>query len=158
MDEWTRRLIALALVVVANVAPWACGRLFGTRFNLPLDVGHTLADGSRLLGDHKTWRGLIAGALACMLFTQLLGRGWGLGLAFGALSLAADLASSFAKRRLGVAPGREFPILDQLPEALLPLIVLARPLGLSIPECLGIAAVFSALDLATVRLRHTPLR
>lgn len=155
MDEWTRRLIALALVVVANVVPWASGRLFGARFNVPLDFGGTLSDGSRLLGDHKTWRGLIAGVLACALLAQWLGRGWALGLAFGSLSLAADTASSFAKRRLHVAPGRESPMLDQLPEALLPLIVLSRPLGLTILECFGLAAVFSLLDLATVRLRHT---
>jgi CDP-diglyceride synthetase len=158
MDEWTRRLIALALVVAANVAPWASGRLFGGRFKVPLDFGHTLSDGSRLLGDHKTWRGLLAGVLTCALLAQWLGRGWVLGLAFGALSLAADTASSFAKRRLSVAPGREFPMLDQLPEALLPLLVLSRPLGLTIPECLGVAAVFSVLDLASVRLRHTQSR
>src|ERR1700687_3587895 len=155
MDESTRRLIALALVVVANVAPWASWRLLGARFNLPLDFGRTLADGSRLLGDHKTWRGLVAGVLACALLAQCRGRGWALGLAFGSLSLAADIGSSYAKRRLSIAPGREFPILDQLPEAVLPLIVLAQPLELTTLECFGVAAVFSLRDLATVRLRHT---
>jgi hypothetical protein len=154
MDQWTRRLIGLGLVVAANVAPWAAGRLSASRFNLPLDFGATLRDGSRLFGDHKTWRGLLAGVLCCALAAQLLGRGYALGLAFGALSLAADTASSFAKRRLRVAPGYELPLLDQLPEALLPLTVLSRPLQLGLLECFGVAFVFSLLDLATARLRH----
>ena len=158
MDEWTRRLIGLGLVVVTNVAPWAAGKLFGARLNLPLDFGTTLGDGSRVLGEHKTWRGLVAGVLACALAAQLLGCGFALGLAFGSLSLAADTVSSFAKRRLSVAPGHEFPILDQLPEALLPLIVLSRPLELGILECFGLAGVFSLLDLATLRLRHRESR
>jgi CDP-diglyceride synthetase len=154
VDAWTRPLIGLTLVMVANVAPWAAGRLLGSRFNAPLDLSVKLRDGSRLFGDHKTWRGLAAGVLACALAAQLLGPGLALGLAFGALSMAADTASSFAKRRLRTAPGYEFPVLDQLPEALLPLIVLSRPLGLGMFECFGIAGVFVLLDLASVRLRH----
>jgi hypothetical protein len=158
MDAWTRRLIGLALVIVANVAPWAAGRLLGSRFNAPLDLSVRLRDGSRLFGGHKTWRGLVAGVLACALAAQLLGRGLGLGLAFGALSLAADTASSFIKRRLSAAPGYEFPLLDQLPEALLPLLVLSRPLQLGILECSGIAGVFALLDMASAHLRHRARR
>lgn len=154
MDAWTRRLIGLALVIVANVAPWAAGRLLGSRFNAPLDFGVRLRDGSRLFGGHKTWRGLLAAVLACALAAQWLGPGVALGLAFGALSMAADTASSFIKRRLKTAPGHELPALDQLPEALLPLIVLSRPLQLGMLECFGIASVFALLDLACVRLRH----
>jgi CDP-diglyceride synthetase len=154
MTEWMPRLTALALLVLANTAPWAAGRLLRSRGAAPLDCGATLADGSRLLGDHKTWRGLIAGALACGLATQWLGQGWALGIAFGALSLAADAASSFVKRRLRRAPGTEIPGLDQLPEALLPLGVLSRPLGLPLLEGLAVAIVFLLLDLAVMRMRH----
>ena len=155
MSEWTPRLTALALLALANTAPWAAGRLLRSRGAAPLDCGATLADGSRLLGDHKTWRGLIAGALACGLATQWLGHGWALGIAFGTLSLTADAATSFVKRRLRHAPGSELPGLDQLPEALLPLIVLARPLALGLLDAIAIAAVFLLLDLAVMRVRHT---
>ena len=154
MNEWTPRLTALALLILANTAPWVAGRILGSRGAAPLDFGATLADGSRLLGDHKTWRGLIAGALVCGLATQWLGRGWLLGVAFGALSLVADAATSCAKRRLRRAPGTEIPALDQLPEALLPLLVLARPLALGLPEALALASVFLVLDLAVMRVRQ----
>jgi hypothetical protein len=154
IDAWLPTLTGLALVIVANVAPWAAARLLGSRFNAALDGGARRRDGSRLLGDHKTWRGLVAGLLASALAAQLLGHGYLLGLAFGALSLAADIASSFAKRRLRAAPGYEFPLLDQLPEALLPLLILSRPLRLGMLECFGIAGVFTLLDLMAAHLRH----
>jgi CDP-2,3-bis-(O-geranylgeranyl)-sn-glycerol synthase len=154
MDEWTRRLIALMLVIIANMAPWAVDRLLGPRYRAPLDLGATLADGERVFGAHKTWRGLAAGALACGLAAWIVGLGFVLGVAFGALALIADAASSFVKRRLRRAPGYEYPLLDQLPEALLPLIVLSRPLGLGILECIAIAFVFFLLDLAVTGVRH----
>lgn len=154
MDEWGRRLIALALVIIANIVPWAVGRLFGRRLRTPLDFGLRLRDGSPVLGEHKTWRGLIAGAIACGLAAQLVGLGFVLGAAFAILSLAADAASSFVKRRLRLAPGYEYPLLDQLPEALLPLIVLSQLLGLNLIECFAIAVAFLLLDLAATRVRH----
>ncbi len=113
-----------------------------------------LADGTRVLGDHKTWRGLIVGALACGIVAWLFQLSPFLGIAFGSLALAADTASSFIKRRLRLQPGTEIPGLDQLPEALVPLLVLGRPLGLRLIESVTVALVFLVLDLATIRLRH----
>lgn len=153
----TRGLDALLLVIVANLAPWAAGRLLPRRWRSPLDGGAALADGSRLLGDHKTWRGLAAGILACALVARLLRQPLLLGAAFGALALAADAASSFLKRRLRLRPGTEIPGLDQLPEALMPLLVLARPLGLGFTDAIAVASAFMLLDLATLRLRHPAL-
>jgi CDP-2,3-bis-(O-geranylgeranyl)-sn-glycerol synthase len=154
VDAWTGRLAALALLIVANTAPWAAARLLGARAAVPLDFGLRLRDGTPLFGAHKTWRGLAAGTLGCALAALGLGFSPVLGAAFGMLSLAADLGSSFVKRRLHAAPGTERPLLDQLPEALLPLLVLSRFLQLSLPDCLGVAAVFLALDLAATRWRH----
>jgi CDP-2,3-bis-(O-geranylgeranyl)-sn-glycerol synthase len=153
----TRGLDALLLVIVANLAPWAGGRLMQARWRTPLDGGAELADGSRLLGDHKTWRGLSLGVLACAVAARLLGRPLLLGAAFGALALGADAASSFTKRRLGLRPGTEIPGLDQLPEALVPLLVLARPLGLRLTDAVAVASVFMLLDLATLRVRQPAL-
>jgi hypothetical protein len=144
----------MLLVIVANIAPWAAGRLLAARWRAPLDGGATLPDGTRVLGDHKTWRGLLIGILACAVVSRLLHYPLSLGAAFGALSLAADAASSFLKRRLRLPPGTEIPGVDQLPEALVPLLVLSRPLGLGLIEAIAIAAVFMLLDLATLRLRH----
>ncbi len=144
----------VALVIVANVAPWAAARVFGSRWVAPLDMGTRLRDGSRALGENKTWRGLAAGTLSCALTALLLGYGFTLGAALGFLSIAADAASSFLKRRLGALPSVEFPLLDQLPEALLPLTVLSRYLRIGFIGSLGVAAVFLVLDLATTGLRH----
>jgi len=147
-------LAALLLVLVANMAPWASGRLLKGRWNWPLDGGITLPDGKRLLGDHKTWRGLVAGELACALAARLCGYSLVLGLEFATLSLAADAASSCVKRRLNLSPGAEVPGLDQVPEALVPLSLLAGPLGIPLYGAIAIAAIFLCLDMVARPLRH----
>lgn len=146
--------VALLLAFVTNTAAWLAGHLVPARWRLPLDGGASLWDRQRILGNHKTWAGLIAGLLACGVVAMLLRQPFLLGAAFGALSLAGDCASSFIKRRLRILPGAEIPLLDQLPEALVPLLVLAHPLGLSMAAVLAVAAVFALADLALVELRH----
>ena len=157
-DVFQHELAAFVMVVVANVMPWASGRLFGAHWSTPLDCGACLPDGTRLLGDHKTWRGVVAGELGCAVVGRLLGYSWALGIAFASLSLAADAASSLVKRRLHLAPGTEVPALDQLPEALLPLLVLAAPLEISVLGALVIAFLFLCLDVASTPLRHGRVR
>jgi CDP-2,3-bis-(O-geranylgeranyl)-sn-glycerol synthase len=147
-------LRALLLIMAANVAPWAAGQALRGRFAAPLDFGAALSDGTRVLGDHKTWRGLIAGAAACAIAARICGLTFLIGAAFGTLSLIGDTASSFVKRRYKFSPGKEIPGLDQLPEALLPLVILSRPLGIGAVGWLPVAAVFLLLDLAVIRLRH----
>ncbi len=126
----------------------------GTRWAAPLDFGTTLRDGTKLLGSHKTWRGLIAAMIACGAVAQLLGCGFALGMGFGTLAMLGDATSSFIKRRLRLPSGAEVPGLDQVPEAMLPLLVLARPLGLRFVDILLVTAIFVLLDIAATRLRH----
>jgi len=114
----------------------------------------TMPDGTRLLGNHKTWRGLIAAIVACGLAAQLLALGFAFGAAFAGLALLGDASSSFIKRRLRRPPGAEVPGIDQIPESLLPLLALQRPLGLGLVEILVITAAFAVLDIATTKLRH----
>jgi hypothetical protein len=151
LPRWIEILI---LVAVANSAPWAVGRVLKGRWATPLDCGLRLADGSRALGDHKTWRGVVAGTLACAVAARLMGYDFTLGLVFGLLALFADAATSFMKRRLRLKPGAEVPIVDQLPETLAPIFVLSHPLGVTLLEATAISAAFLLLDLAVVRLRH----
>ncbi|MCZ8131433.1 MAG: CDP-archaeol synthase [Steroidobacteraceae bacterium] len=146
--------LALALLIAANAGAWAAGRLLGQRWAAPLDGRRVWRDGRRLLGDHKTWRGLAAGVGACTIVGAGFGLGWRLAAAFGLLSLLGDACSSALKRRLDSPPGTEYPALDQLPEALLPLCVLARPLGLDAGDVLAVAATFLVLDVATSRFRR----
>ena len=145
--------VPLLLVVTANTGAWASGHVGRTRA-AALDLGFTLGDGTRLLGSHKTWRGLIVGAAACAVAASLVGAGALLGAAFGTLALLGDAASSCIKRRLRREPGSEAFGLDQLPEALLPLLVLRNPLGIGWGEVVAVAGIFAVLDAATQRLRR----
>jgi CDP-2,3-bis-(O-geranylgeranyl)-sn-glycerol synthase len=142
------------LVVTANTAAWAAARLLGTRWDAPLDGGVALRDGTRLLGSHKTWRGLVAAVVCCAIVARFAGLGFGLGAAFGALALLGDAASSFIKRRLRMRPGAEVLGLDQLAEVLLPLGVLWQPLGVGPVDILVIATAFLVLDVASTTWRH----
>jgi CDP-2,3-bis-(O-geranylgeranyl)-sn-glycerol synthase len=144
---------AFLLISVANVVPWAAGRTM-RRWTAPLDCGVRWRDGERLLGEHKTWRGFLLGTLACALVAALVGPGFAAGAGVGALSLTGDALSSALKRRLRLAPGTEMAALDQLPEALLPLLVLARALGLGPAEIVVATLAFFALDIAVTRVRH----
>ncbi len=153
LPNWLK---ALTLVGVAHSAPWACGYLLGDRFAAPIDAGMMLSDGRRLLGDHKTWRGLIAAMLACALAGALLGYPVALGVVFAAVALAGDAASSFTKRRLRLAPGTECPGLDQIPEALAPLLALSGPLGIGVGGACILTVVFGIADLAAIPLRRHP--
>ena len=97
---------------VANAAPLVFG---GGR---PLDGGRNFVDGERILGSHKTVRGLFAGIIA----GSLIGLGESLVepsllLAGFMISLGAvlgDLLGAFVKRRLKMKPGTPFLVLDQL--------------------------------------------
>lgn len=154
VSDWVSAARALTLLIAANSTPWVLGRLLGDHWNAPLDFDFTLRDGRRILGSHKTWRGLVGGVLLCAAVAALCGLEWRLGAGFGALSLLGDSLSSALKRRLNLAAGREVPGVDQLPEALLPLIVFARPLGLDGVSIIAVTALFAVLDILTTRARH----
>jgi CDP-2,3-bis-(O-geranylgeranyl)-sn-glycerol synthase len=66
--------------------------------------------------------------------------------------LAADALSSGIKRRLRLPPGADAPGLDQLPEAVIPLIVFNVSLGMSVVEIAVVAVVFLAANLGATRL------
>jgi CDP-2,3-bis-(O-geranylgeranyl)-sn-glycerol synthase len=126
----------------------------GNRWAWPLDFGYRLKDGERLFGEHKTWRGLLAAIAVCSITSLLVGVGYLVGAAAGLLAIAGDATSSAIKRRLGRPPGAEVPGLDQVPEALLPLLVLRQPLGLSFASVIAVTLIFAVLDVATTPLRH----
>lgn len=108
--------IVQAVVIRRNLLAWLAH---------PLDGRRTFR-GKRLLGDSKTWRGLVGMTVVTVL--AVLGQhelyalhafrllslvdysvtpGWiELGLALGLGYSLAELPNSFVKRRLGIAPGR----------------------------------------------------
>ncbi|WP_228160497.1 MULTISPECIES: CDP-archaeol synthase [Marinobacter] len=110
----------LLLLLAANGSPVLGRYLLGRHGAQPVDGGRLWRDGERLLGDSKTWRGLIIGVTACTVVSLLLGLGGPFGVMFGALALLGDLFSSFIKRRRHLRSSSRATGLDQLPEAILP--------------------------------------
>ena len=147
-------LVPLLLLALANSVPWLLAVALGRRGAWPVDFGRRGPDGRRLLGAHKTWRGLISAVAACLGGAAVLGIAPWVGAVFGALAMLGDLLSSFAKRRLNLEPGREVPGLDQLPECLLPQLVLGRRLGLSFGDVVVVTLLFLAGHLALAGLRR----
>ena len=97
---------------MANAAPL----LFGG--GAPLDGGKKFLDGERIIGAHKTVRGLFAGIIAGSVIglaespvdsRLLLG---GFMIALG--TVLGDLLGAFLKRRVRIKPGSPLPIVDQL--------------------------------------------
>ena len=154
MASWTQSLHALALLLAANATPVVVAKVARDRAAFALDFGRVMPDGERLLGAHKTWRGLVSGVLAGALIAALLELSPWLGAGFAALSLTTDALSSCIKRRLRLKSGAELTGFDQLGEALLPLAVFAAPLGLGLVDILVTAGAFIALDVAMAPLRH----
>lgn len=136
----------LVLLTVANTTPIAVKRLMGKRWDAPLDGGLRFLDGRPLLGHSKTVRGVVAATMVSLLTAPLMGFSPGTGAAIGLLSMAGDLLSSFVKRRLDIPSSGKATGLDQVPEALLPLLVLRRSLGLTPDVIAAVTLLFLALE------------
>jgi CDP-2,3-bis-(O-geranylgeranyl)-sn-glycerol synthase len=117
-------LLSAFWIMLPAYLPNPVAAIFGG--GTPIDLGKNFSDGKRVLGDGKTYRGLILGILA----------GIGIGLVQIGLSgtyhletlpehtvmsvillatgaLLGDLCKSFFKRRLGKERGGKWPIADQ---------------------------------------------
>lgn len=121
----------LLLILIANGTPIMATAVCGDWAARPLDGGRMLADGHRLLGDSKTWRGVLLAPLACGVGAALLNWPATVGVVVGIAAMLGDLLSSFIKRRLGMASSSRAPGLDQIPEALLPLLAVTNVFALS---------------------------
>lgn len=98
---------------VANGAPTLVRR------GHPIDLGFSLKDGNRVLGDGKTFEGLIMGLTFALVVSEaessFMGFWWILqGSMVGLFALMGDMVGAFIKRRLRIARGDPAPILDQL--------------------------------------------
>jgi CDP-2,3-bis-(O-geranylgeranyl)-sn-glycerol synthase len=140
------------LLVAANATPVILSLLFGDRWNQPVDRGILLSDGQPMLGPSKTLRGLLGSITICALLAPLFDLSHLQGAGFGALAMLGDIASSFCKRRLGLHSGHSAPLLDQLPETLLPLWIMLPVLDASVLEMLAAIAGFTVIDLLFTRL------
>jgi hypothetical protein len=137
----------LLLTAVANGAPAIVRNLFGQRFAYPIDADMHLTNGQPVLGPSKTWRGLAASAIATAALAPLLGFPWKLGVLIAVCAMLGDALSSFIKRRLRIAPKGHAPVLDQVPESLLPLLAVQSALSLSWLSIVVVVSAFVAVHL-----------
>lgn len=152
-DVWlgVRLLLVLA---AANTSPLVAKRWLGDRWNAPLDQGLLFFDGRPVLGPKKTVRGLIVAIAAAAVVAALLQLPLWLGATIGGWAMVGDALSSFVKRRLDIAPsGRAFG-LDQIPEALLPLLAARTELRLSPGWIATLTLVFFLLQIPLARWTH----
>ncbi|WDP92049.1 MAG: CDP-archaeol synthase [Desulfobacter sp.] len=133
----------LALLWAANFVPVFLAYIYEEEWNAPVDMGLRFTDKKPLLGPHKTIRGFSGGIAAGTLV------GWGLGLPFlaaagaSALSMGGDLFTSFVKRRLDMASGANFPVMDQVFEGAFPFIILVPAFSLSLVHTVILVVAFT---------------
>ncbi|MCU0834612.1 MAG: CDP-archaeol synthase [Chromatiaceae bacterium] len=147
-------LVLLILLIAANAAPILADDLLGGRWSWPLDGGLRLGDGRRLLGSSATWRGVIAAVAVTAALAALFGHGIATGALVGLLAMLGDAASSFVKRRLRLEPGDPAFGLDQIPESLLPVLVIAGDYGLAWLDVALLVAAFTLFDLLVSRILY----
>lgn len=152
MEKWWFALRILALLAVANGTPLLATWMFRGRLSAPLDGGYLFFDGRPWLGPSKTWRGVVTAICCTALVAGLLDIAPVIGAAMGAVAMLGDALSSFLKRRLGIASSGRATGLDQIPEALLPLVVLHSTLALSPIEVIAITTAFFLLEIPLARL------
>ena len=132
----------LSIIYIILIVLWIMGPAYIansvavlTGGKYPIDQGKISSDGNRILGDGKTWSGLLGGTLGGIIFGMLLDTGdsrmalehltseeygkslWGNNpilvfflLSFGALF--GDMVASLYKRRQNLQRGDKYAILD----------------------------------------------
>lgn len=98
---------------VANASPLAISKFVPKWFRKPVDLGKSMADGNRVLGDGKTFAGFFSGVAAGTAVGLVQGNP-ALGGLLGLGAMLGDLAGSFVRRRLGTKRGEDIPVLNQL--------------------------------------------
>ena len=132
----------LVLLMLANGTPVVAKKILGERFAYPLDCGVVFIDGRQLFGHSKTIRGIVLAVLVTTAGAPLIDLDWTIGFVVGGLAMVGDLASSFLKRRIALPPSSRASGLDQVPEALLPLLACRDLLSLTMADIGVTAALF----------------
>ena len=115
----------------ANMSPVLAEKLF-PQWNLPVDLHRTWKN-KKILGSHKTYRGLLSGLITGYLVFFMQQKAYALspylrtlslidysalstvfGAWLGLTALLGDLTKSFFKRRLAITPGRPWIPFDEI--------------------------------------------
>jgi len=135
-------LALVFLLVVSNGTPVVANWILRERFAAPLDGGIGFVDGRPLFGRAKTIRGFVLAIVATAAAAPMVGLDWKIGALVGAAAMVGDVFSSFLKRRMGLAASSRATGLDQVPEALFPLLASAGELSLTFADIAVTTAIF----------------
>jgi len=130
------------LIIVANAAPVLATYAMQDTFDYPLDARLMLADGQRIFGESKTIRGIVAAIVSTTVAAVMIGHPGLCGILVGTYAMLGDLLSSFVKRRMRRPSSSRAPVLDQLPEALLPTMILAPYFSLATGDVIVVVVAF----------------
>ncbi len=140
--DWYQIGLLVILITVANGAPVIARKVLCDHAPQPIDFGTLWYDGRPLFGHSKTFRGLICSLFATAIAAAILGWSWETGLAIATFAMVGDLLSSFLKRRLDLPASTRATGLDQIPESVLPTLLLAGKLGLTWQDVLMTVCLF----------------
>ncbi len=143
------------LLLVANGTPILADCLLRKKLSIALDAGKLFTDGQPIFGKSKTVRGIAASIVVTTGAALVIGQSPAIGLLLGAVAMTGDLAASFLKRRLRLAPTSRSFGLDYVPEALLPALVLAVISDLATTDVVTITPIFVLLAAIISPLLHT---
>lgn len=152
----------------ANMAPIFAAKIPAlAKYDAPID-GRRHIGSKRILGDHKTWRGLITGmvtGLIVFLILQLIAKTWtpfcetlgdtyrSLPFYFGALmgfgALAGDSVKSFFKRQMGIKSGKSWLPFDQIDYIIGAILVSLPFIALTAQQCLLAIVLWFLLHIIT---------
>lgn len=137
----------LFLIVAANAAPILFRVALKDQFSLAVDFGLKLPDGKPVFGHSKTWRGVIAAILVTFSAAWFLNYPPVVGIIVGLYAVLGDLLSSFIKRRLAMPPSSMAVLLDQIPESLLPALMMKHTFQLDFFSVILLVIVFTVIEL-----------
>ena len=141
----------VSLLVLANGTPVITKKLAGDWLSAPLDGGTRFVDGEPIFGRSKTIRGILLSLVVTTASAPLVGLDWSLGFLVGVTAMAGDLFSSFIKRRCKLRPSSRSVGLDQVPEALFPLLACRSALDLTAEEIALTVAIFFVVEVVISR-------
>jgi CDP-2,3-bis-(O-geranylgeranyl)-sn-glycerol synthase len=142
----------LILLLFANGSPVIAKLLLADLYSWPVDGDARFVDGRPLFGHSKTIRGILVSLVTTGFGALLIGLQFQLGLSVAAAAMAGDLLSSFVKRRLGLTPSSRAIGLDQIPEALFPLLACRSALALTAVDIVVGCAIFFVGEILLSRL------
>jgi CDP-2,3-bis-(O-geranylgeranyl)-sn-glycerol synthase len=109
--------------------------------------GLTLPDGELLFGNSKTIPGVVLSVVTTARSAVLLHLDWSLGAIIAGTSMLGDFFSSFVKRRLHLPLHAQAFGLDQIPKALLPLLIVKEQFNLTSNDIAVLVIAFIVLEL-----------